>query len=93
MVGADSAVKLIASTVFLMLLVFVVGVGFTLVDPIYNTVVDTSQLSALGWGDPGLTLLLFMGIGLIGLGLVVILWWLVGWIRDDVRQDLQGPPY
>lgn len=93
MVGADSVVKLIAATVFMLVLLFIVGVGFTLAEPIFNQVLDQSLMGSLGWGDPGTVALLFMGLGLVGLGLVVILWWIVGWVRDDVRQDRRVPPY
>lgn len=88
MVGADSVVKLIASTVFLAILVFVVAVGFTLIEPIFNTVISQSDLTALGWGNPATTLLLFTAMSLIALGVIVVLWWVVGWIREDVRQDI-----
>lgn len=90
MAGADTIVRLIASTLFLIVLVFVVGVGFTLADPIFNNVLDQTLMTDLGWGQPGLVVMLFMGMALIGLGLVVIIWWVVGPARDDVRQSVRG---
>lgn len=93
MVGADSVVKLIATVVFILILLFVMAVGFTLMDPIYNNVIDTGLMTDLGWGAPQNVVMLFAGIGLIGLGLAVVVWWIFGWIREDVRQDVQprGP--
>lgn len=91
MAGVDTIFKLIGGTVFLVVLLFVTAVGFTLVDPIYNQVLDLPLLANLGWGDPGMVVLLFMGLSLIGLGIVVIIWWIASPIRDDVRQDTQGP--
>lgn len=93
MAGADTIFKLVGGTLTLVILIFVVGVGFTLVDPIYNQVLDLPLLSSLGWGDPGSIALLFMGLSLIGLGLVVIVWWIASPIRDDVRQDTRQPPF
>lgn len=93
MAGADTIIKLIGATVFLVVLLFVVAVGFTLADPIYNQVLDATLLSDLGWGNPGMVVMLFMGLSLIGLGIVVILWFIVSPIRDDVRQDQRRPPF
>lgn len=91
MAGADTIFKLVGGTLVLVILIFVVGVGFTLVDPIYNQVLDKTLMSDHGWGDPGAVALLFMGLSLIGIGLVVIVWWIASPIRDDVRQDTQPP--
>lgn len=93
MAGADTIIKLIGATVFLVVLLFVVGVGYTLADPIYNQVLDATLLSDLGWGNPGMVVMLFMGLSLIGLGIVVIIWFIVSPIRDDVRQDQRQPPF
>lgn len=91
MAGADTIFKLVGGTLVLVILIFVVGVGFTLVDPIYNQVLNLSLMSNLGWGDPGMVVLLFMGISLLGIGLTVIVWWIASPIRDDVRQDTRPP--
>lgn len=93
MVGADTIIRLIATVVFALVLLFVVAVGYSLMDPIYNNVIDESMMTGLGWGSPQDTIMLFAGLGLIGMGLVVVLWWIVSPIRDDVRQEQRRPPF
>lgn len=87
MVGVDTIFKLIATVLFTLVLMFVMAVGFTLMDPIYNNVIDTQLMSDLGWGAPQNVVMLFAGLGLIGLGLVVVIWWIASPIREDVRQE------
>lgn len=93
MVGTNTILRLIGGTIFLVALLFIVAVGFTLADPIYNQVIDSTLMSDLGWGDPAMVAMLFMGLSLIGMGIVVIIWWIVSPIRDDVRQDTRQPPF
>lgn len=93
MAGADTIIKLIATIVFTLFLLFVMGVGYTLLDPIYNNVIDPGQMADLGWGAPQDVVMLFAGLGMIGLGIVVLLWWIASPIRDDVRQEQQRPPF
>lgn len=86
-IGADAIVKLILSVLFVLILVAVTGVFAMLVEPILNGVIDTSLMSDLGWGSPFDVAVLFAALALIGLGLVMLIWWIVSPIRDDVRQE------
>lgn len=86
-IGADSIVKLILTVLFVLILVAVAGVFAMLVEPILDGVIDTGLMSDLGWGVPFDVLVLFAGIAMLALGVVVVLWWIVSPIRDDVRQE------
>lgn len=92
MVGADTIIRLIGSTLALFVLVFVAGVGYMLADPIYNDVIDPQEMTDLGWGAPQDVVMLFMGLAMIGIVIVIILWWIVAPARQDVRQEA-GPPF
>jgi len=91
MVGADSIIKVVAAPIAVFAIIVVTGIGFQLMDPIYNTVFDHSLMAELGWGSPQDTVMRFAGLGFIGLILVVILWLVSSPIRKDQRQD-QRPP-
>lgn len=91
MVGADSIIKVIAAVLSLFVIAVVAGVGYTLVDPIYNQLFDAGDLASVGWDGNQDIPLRFMGLGFIGLTLVVMFWLISSPIRDDQRQD-QGPP-
>lgn len=93
MAGADTILKLIATVIFIPFLLFVMSIGYTLMEPIYEHVVDAGLMTELSWGSPQDVVLLFVGLALIGLGLVVFIWWIVSPIRDDVRQDVRRPPF
>lgn len=92
MAGADTILRLIGGTLALFVIAFVVGVAYTLMDPIYNNVIDPQLMQDLGWGAPQDTIMLFAGLAFIGMSIVVILWWLVAPARRDVRQEA-GPPF
>lgn len=89
MAGADTIIKLIATILFIFVLMFVFAVGVNLMDPIYEGVIDQGQMNDLGWGSPQDVVYMFATIGLVGMGIVVLLWWVFGFIRDDVRQEVQ----
>lgn len=93
MAGADTIIKLIATVLFVFVLVFVAAVGTQLMDPVYTNVVDSQEMTDLGWGAPQDVVYLFMTISMIALGIVVILWWVASPIRDDVRQEETRPPF
>lgn len=92
MAGRDTILKLIATVLFLLILPFITAIGYSLLDPIFNSVIDTGLMTDLGWGAPQNVVMLFVGLGLAGLGLAVVLWWIASPIRDDVRQE-QRPPF
>jgi len=89
-IGADSIIKLILFVLFVLVLVFVGGVFNMVVWPVMDNVVDVSLMNDLGWGTPQDVAVLFGAIALLALGVVVVMWWIIGPIRDDVRQE-QGP--
>lgn len=85
--GPDAIIKLILTVLFIPVLVFVAGVFNMLVGPIINDVIDVQLMNDLGWGVPQDVAVLFGALAMIGLGIVVILWYIVSPIRDDVRQE------
>lgn len=96
MAGVDTVVRVVAGSIAMLVIIFVGWVGVVLIDPIYNSVIDTSLMSRLGWGAPQDTVYLFMTLAAAGLLLTVIVWWIASPIRDDVRQSTRppgGPPF
>lgn len=94
MAGLDTILRLIGGTIALAFIAWVTAVGFMLVDPIYNNIIDQALFDSLGWGSPQNVVMLFMALSLVGLILVVIVWWIVGPIRRDVRQERSpGGPF
>jgi len=87
MAGADTIIRIVVGTLAIVVFAFVTAVGFNLMDPIFQA---TGPPPGLGWGD-GSNIMLFAGLGLIGMGLVVIIWMWVAPVRQDVRQDQRGP--
>lgn len=93
MAGADGVIRVIGATLAMFVIIFVAAVGFTLVDPIHNAIIDQSQMDSLGWGTPQTLTIRFMGLGLVGLLAVIIIWLWVSPIREDVRQEERRPPF
>lgn len=91
MAGADTILRIIGAILSLFIIAFVTAVGFALMDPIFVNVIDPELMQSLGWGTPQNTVMMFAGLGFIGLSLTVIIWLKVAPVRDDVRQDT-GPP-
>ena len=87
MASADGVIRVIGATIAVLVIIFVGGVGYQLVDPIYHNVIDESTMESLGWGTPQFTTIRFMGLGLVGLLLATMVWLWVAPIREDVRQD------
>lgn len=88
MAGADTIIRVIAVSIFLMVLAFTTAVGYALVDPIFSNI--GGPPASLGWGPIAENVMFWMGVGLVGLGVVVVIWMFVSPIRDDVRQDVEG---
>lgn len=89
--AASRIIQLIMITLSLLVIIFVAGIYFALTDPIYNNVIDPAQMTRLGWGTPQDTTMLFAGLAFAGLVLVLIIWWIVSPVKNDVRQNT-GPP-
>lgn len=87
MAGADTILRVIGAILFLLVLAFVTAVGINIIDPIYQGL--SGPPSSLGWGPLQDIVYRWMTIGLIGMGIVVIIWMWVSPIRDDVRQDVE----
>ena len=90
MAGADTVLRLVFGTMSIITVAFVAAVGYTVMDPIFAQR-NTELMTGLGWGTPHETVMLFAGLAFIGISMVVILWWLVAPVRQDVRQQA-GPP-
>lgn len=92
MVGVSSVLRLIGATLALIIIAWVASVGFALFDAIYNDVIDPQKMKDLGWGAPQDTVMLFAALAFAGLTIVIVIWYLVAPVRDDVRQEIGGPP-
>lgn len=86
MPGANSILRIIGAVLALIVVIVVTGVGYALMDPISQ---QTGHHPQLGWSNPNI--LMFAGLGLIGLTIVIIYWMIFGPIRNDVRQDVRRP--
>lgn len=86
MAGVNTILRIIGATLSLFVIIFVSAVGITLIEPIASALGVAP--AGLGWPDVGFTF--FMSLGLIGLGIVVIIWLIFAPIRNDIRQDT-GP--
>lgn len=91
MAGVDTILRLIGGTIAIFVIIFISGVFVMLYEPIQ----DSLTLGDLpdGWGAPQDVVFLFGGLALVGLLMVIIIWWLVSPAREDVRQDVGGPPF
>lgn len=87
MSGADTVLRVIGAILAIVVILFVSAVGLALTEPIYQNTIDVALMESLGWGAPQDTLMMFFGLGFIGLSLVVIIWLIASPIRDDVRQS------
>lgn len=86
-----SAPRFILRIVVFLVTLLTIGVifvfGFQLIDPFYAAFGEPP--GALGWGTPGNTTVVFAGIGMLGLMLVLIIWFVVAPVRQDRRQQFQ----
>lgn len=86
MAGVNTILRIIGAGLSLFVIIFVSGVGITLIEPISKNLGSTP--ASLGW--PDVNFIFFMALGLIGLVIVVFIWLIVAPIRNDVRQEV-GP--
>lgn len=89
MAGVNTILRIIGATLSLAVITFVTWVGVKLYEPISDSI--GSPPAALNW--PEVSFIFFMSLGLIGLTLSVIIWLIVAPVRNDVRQDVQRPPF
>lgn len=90
MAGVDTVVRLIAATLGITVVIVVAFFGVQVIDPVYNNL-GFGDLPA-GWGAPQETTYLFFTLAIIGLLAVIMIWWLVAPVRDDIRQETQRRP-
>lgn len=86
-----SAVRLVLRIILATAIVIAVGatglLGFMVLEPIANTL--SGPPSGLGWGDLTGNVLMFGSLGVLGLLLVLILWFVYAPIRQDRRQQFR----
>jgi len=87
MAGPNTILRIVAVPVVTLILMFVAWIGVTLFEPI-DAALGTN---AAGWTP--VNFLFFMSLGLIGLFLVLIVWFWYAPIRNDVRQEQRQPPF
>lgn len=91
MVGVDTILRLVGATMALAFIIFAVGIFVMLFEPIRNSL-TLNDLPA-GWGTPHDTVFLFAALAFAGLLITIFVWWLVSPAREDVRQNVGGPPF
>lgn len=74
----------------LMAIILIMAAGFQVVEPIYDGAQVMQGAESQGWGSGG-TIMLFTTLGMAGLIIVLILWWIVGDLTEDPRQRQLGP--
>lgn len=89
MSGAGTVLRIVGSVIALAVTVWTTGIGFQLLDPLHASM--NPNVAPLGWND-GTLALRFVGLGLIGLTLTIIVWMVFEPVREDVRQDLDRGP-
>lgn len=87
MAGANDVLRILGAVLGFFVVIFVMGVGVTLMDAIGPKM---SAHTGLGWSDPDYDF--FMGLGLVGLLFVITVWLIWGAIRQDVRQETRPRP-
>lgn len=87
-----SAARLVLRIVMFIVTALVIGVimafGFQLIDPFYAAFGEPPE--ALGWGTPANNVVVFAGVGMLGLLIVLLVWFVVAPIRRDRRQQFRG---
>lgn len=87
MSAATLILRIIVATTTL-ITVGTIGVfGFTVLEPFYAAFGDPP--SSLQWGDPATTTIAFASFGIIGLLLVLTIWFISAPIRRDRRQQFR----
>ncbi|MFB6198928.1 MAG: hypothetical protein ABEI52_11790 [Halobacteriaceae archaeon] len=86
MAGPNTIIRIVVMPVVLLILMFVAWVGVKLFEPIDSAL----GVNAAGWTP--VNFLFFMSLGLIGLVLVLFVWFWYAPIRNDVRQEQRRPP-
>lgn len=89
MAGVDTILRLLLGTMTLIALLFIGAVGVSIIGPIFNAV--PAAPASLGWPGVKGTVFRFFTLGMVGLMLVVIIWWWFSPVKQDVRQNQQGP--
>lgn len=87
MSAARFTLRIIVFLVTLLTIGVIFVFGFQLIDPFYNAFGEPP--SGLGWGTPASTTVLFAGLGMLGLMLVLIIWFVVAPVRQDRRQQVR----
>lgn len=87
----NSAARLIFRLCFATVLVIIAGTvsvfGFQILEPVYFGFGEPA--SSLNWGEPGKLALTYASFGMLGVFLVIILWFVYAPIKEDVRQEVR----
>jgi len=85
-----SAARFILRMVVFVVTLLVVGtiavLGFTVVEPFFTALGEPSPAS---WGTPASSTVTFAAVGLLGMLLVLIIWFVSAPIRRDRRQQFR----
>jgi len=89
--GVNTILRLAGGAITVAVIVITGAVTAQVADGMINNM-DFSAAVAL-WGLDGTGAYFWAGIALAGLAIVVMLWMIFAPIRNDVRQELQRPPF
>lgn len=87
MSAASLVLRVVMATVTLIAIGTIFVLGFTVIEPFYAAFGEPP--AALGWGTPASTTLTFASVGMLGLFLVLIIWFVYAPIRQDQRQQFR----
>jgi len=87
MSGARLIIRIIMATITVIAVGSIGVIGFMVIEPFAFGLAGPP--SALGWGDLTGTTLMFGSLGILGLLLVLILWFVYAPIRRDRRQQFR----
>jgi len=87
MSAATLTLRVMVATITVIVLGVMFVFGFTVMEPFYQSLGEPP--AALDWGTPGSTTLTFAATGMIGLLLVLIIWFVAAPIREDRRQQFR----
>lgn len=84
MSAAGLVVRIVIASITILTLGVIAVYGFTIVEPFYASFGEPP--ASLGWGSPASTTLMMGSFAFVGLGLVLIIWFISAPIRNDRRQ-------
>lgn len=88
MSAASLVLRIVVATITVIALGAIAVYGYIgIVEPMYGAFGNPP--ASLGWGDPATTVVAFTVVGVMGLLLVLVIWFIAAPIRQDQRQQFR----